>query len=712
MCGLGGYLGDPARPQPLRVAALTLRHRGPDDEGALGFAAADGTPGLLAFARLAIRDLSALGAQPMQSADGAYSLIYNGEIYNYAALREELVTGGAQLRSRSDTEVVLRAYAAHGSAAFGRLRGMFALALWDARRQELLLCRDVMGIKPLYYCCDGQRLVFASEVRALLAAGAVAPRLEPRAVHGFLSLGAVPEPLTIVRDVLALPPGHLLRISVSQGRLSAPTLQSILPAPHTPYFLLGQAASSEPAADRGRQPTTLAEKAHALGPLLRTTVAQHLAADVPVALLLSGGVDSTAVAVLARAAAPTAQLASFTLTYGDADPHSEGAAARSTAQALHLIHHDCHLTAESALLALPQFLAAQDQPSIDGFNTYLISQQVRAAGYKVALSGLGGDELFQGYELHRQFAAAWLLGDGLPGPVSGLGAVVERLLTSNAPPFDFDGIPGAVAGLGALGERLMSSSPSGNSGHRRSSLGTARARLAKAAAVLAAAALPPAQRAAALYTRLRALWSPAEVAALLTPDCGASTLEAYLPPSAELQRVLGLAESPLPEGAADRSLPGRIRLAYHVIMQLERQSYLRNTLLRDADALSMAHGVELRVPLCDAELWQRVTDLGPEPTRRPKQLLVAAADEPLVTAAAARHKRGFALPLSRFLPGALRNTVSACFADAELRQRAGLTTAASELWAGYLAAPTPRMTYRVWSLFTLLAYVKRHDLQL
>src|ERR1700712_4461328 len=166
MCGLGGYLGDPARPQPLHEAALTLRHRGPDDQGTLRFAAADGTPGLFAFARLSILDLSPLGAQPMQSEDGAHTLIYNGEVYNHAALRDELVAAGMRFRSRSDTEVVLRAYAAFGSLAFGRLRGMFALALWDAGRQELVLGRDALGIKPLYYCFDGEGLGVASEVGA------------------------------------------------------------------------------------------------------------------------------------------------------------------------------------------------------------------------------------------------------------------------------------------------------------------------------------------------------------------------------------------------------------------------------------------------------------------------------------------------------------------------------------------------------------------
>lgn len=712
MCGLGGYLGEPARPRPLRVEALTLHHRGPDDQRALRFAAADGTPGLLAFARLSILDLSPRGAQPMQSDDGAHALIYNGEIYNHAALRAELGAAGAPFRSRSDTEVVLRAYGALGIRAFARLRGMFALALWDASRQELLLARDALGIKPLYYCFDGERLVFASEARALLAAGAVPPRLEPRAVHGFLSTGAVPEPLTILRDVVALPPGHLLRVAVERGRVSAPTLERFPPAPR------GATApgTSRTPADRPRPARTLREKAGELAPVLRETVGLHLVADVPVALLLSGGVDSTAVAALARAAAPAAQLGSFTLTYGAADPHSEGAAARRTAEGLQLAHHDCHLTADAALAALPQFLAAQDQPSIDGFNTYLISEQVRAAGYKVALSGLGGDELFLGYRLHHLFAAAWLLGDKLPGAAGRLAAVAGQLAHALSPPSCERPSP---AGRGPsrphpfarFWQGIPTSHASGSGGglrrlaRLRGRSAPVAARLSKAAAVLAAAALPAEERAAALYGRLRSLWSPAEVADLMAASPGAGPAMGQPPtePGSEAE----------PGDRPPRSLSLRAQLgaAYQRVMRLERRSYLRNTLLRDADVLSMAHGIELRVPLCDAELWRAVDELGPEPTLRAKELLVTAVGEPLCTAAAARRKRGFTLPLQRFLTGTLQPLVSAHFADAALVRRAGLTAAATRAWIEYTQAPTERMTYRVWSLFTLLAYVKRHGLE-
>lgn len=720
MCGLGGYLGDPERPQPLRPQALAqaLFHRGPDDKGSLKFAAADGTPGFFTFARLSILDLSPLGAQPMSSDDGACHLVYNGEIYNHAALRAELCAARELFRSRSDTEVVLRAYRAWGAPALARLRGMFALALWDGYRQELLLCRDALGIKPLYYCFESGRLVFASEVRALLLAGAAAPRLHPQAVAGLLGSGAVPEPLTILRDVVALPPGHLLRVPVRGGQAAAPILERIGPPPRLPHFLLG---ATDPAAEPDSRGTGLVlsglgAKARELGPHLRDSVALHLGADVPVALLLSGGVDSTVVAALARAAAPAAQLGSFTLTYGDDDAHSEGAAARQTAAALGLVHHDCHLGADAALAALPRFLAAQDQPSIDGFNTFLICEKVRAAGYKVALSGLGGDELFQGYTLHHGFAAAWLLGELVPGPAAELAAVVARLAQAVAEP--------------------RSGLADGDSGRQPSA---AAARLAKAATVLAAAARPQAARAAALYARLRALWSPEDVAALLAPEPGGAAAEidyratliaaalggpqpalsgapapAPATAAAQLAAALEVEASAAEVGrlAAGRSLPSRLRLAYHLVMQLERTGYLRNTLLRDADSLSMAHGVELRVPLCDAALWQRVSDLGPEPGRSAKQLLVAAADHPLVTAAAGKRKRGFTLPLSRFLQGTLRPTVSACFADPELVRRAGLTAAAPLAWNHYLARPSERMTYRIWSLFTLLSYVQRHNLSL
>lgn len=637
MCGLGGVFG-PARGDADGAALLAaLRHRGPDDARLEQRAVGPDLALTLAFARLAVIDPSPGGRQPMTTEDGALTLLFNGEIYNHAALRAELVAAGVSFRARSDTEVVLRLLHAHGPAALSRLQGMFALALWDQARRELLLARDAMGIKPLYHAWDGTRFAFASEVRALLAARAVAPRLDPDAVAGFLALGAVPEPRTIVAGVQALPPGHLVRVRAQGDRLAPPELMRFAPPWRDP--------------DGTRPP--------ALAGIFARTVRAHLAADVPVAILLSGGVDSTAVAARAAAAA-TAPLASFTLRYGGTGPAEEDAdRAAETARTLGLRHHDVLITPARAHAALPRFLAALDQPSVDGFNTFLVCEAVAAAGYKVALSGLGGDELFFGYGLHRRFVRARRAGAAV-APSGVLHALAWQALR-------------AARALG-VPERV------------RKAAGLARALL-----------LPEPQRAAALYAQLRALLLPEEVAALVVSDARAD----------KAHELVQSFKSDTPQSP------------WRQIRALERDNYLRATLLRDADALSMASGVELRVPLCDRALWDAVL-AGPieagegsaRPGRPAKAPLVRAAGHPRVDAVAALPKRGFSLPIAAWLAGPLRPLAASLLGDADAARAAGLSPPALAALVPELSAPDPARAFRLWALLVLLSYTRRHGLRL
>lgn len=640
MCGLGGSFGPGP---PLVEAALSLRHRGPDDADAVRLQAPDGTPAFLSFTRLALLDLSSAGRQPMRSDDGRRVLLFNGEIYNHAALREELTGRGARFNSRSDTEVILRGLQLDGERWLGRLRGMFALACWDQEKGELVLARDGLGIKPLYFAFDGRRLVFASEVRALLDAGAVPRRFDRGALLGYLCHGSVPEPQALVAGVQSLGAGQLLRACARAGRVELDGPRRFGLAPAWPPSWLGESAQST--------------ATHVpLGPLLRETVALHLVADVPVALLLSGGVDSTAVAALLRAARPDAEVTAFTVARAD-DP-DELAAATETARRLRL-RHQVVLPTEGALREqVPRFLAALDQPSTDGLNTFMVCGAVAAAGFKAALSGLGSDELFGGYALHRRMAWLWPLLDAAPR------------------------LPGLV-GRGLL---------------RLPAVG----RSAKALALVAARGVSDAQLGAALDLRLHALFSPQEAAALLALD-PAEVERRSLEPVAEYVDL-----GALPPGLSPRS---RREVAYHGAMLLLRAGYLRRTLLRDADALSMAHGLELRVPLCDEALWQAVLARRPRPGAPPKQLLIEAADHPRVNEVAARPKRGFVLPLERWLAGPLRELAGDLLVSSGARA-AGLSAPAVErLQKSFFARPSSARAHRLWALCALSDYLLRHRLE-
>ncbi|MGH7751917.1 MAG: asparagine synthase (glutamine-hydrolyzing), partial [Gemmatimonadales bacterium] len=353
-----------------------LRHRGPDDEGLEVLPAGDTPHGLgLGVRRLAILDLSPAGRQPMRDPVTGNWIVHNGEVYNFRELRGELEAAGHQFHSHSDTEVLLHSYAAWGLNCVTRWRGMFATAIWDAHLRRLVLFRDRLGIKPLYYCRDGDRFAFASEVRALVRGGWAAPRLDLTALDSFLSCGAVQEPLTIIAGVQALPPGH--RLVWVEGR---PEIVS--------YW--------QPRA----QPEAPTSAAAALPELLAEAARLHLVSDVPVGVFLSGGIDSSSVLTLLASAGPVT-LQTFTVVFPEGS-FGDPAWARRLAQDFLTEHHELFLEEAELLQQLPGALRAMDQPTADGINTYLVSGAARQAGLKVALSGLGGDELFGGYSTFRR----------------------------------------------------------------------------------------------------------------------------------------------------------------------------------------------------------------------------------------------------------------------------------------------------------------------
>ena len=389
MCGIAGIFSyrDSAPPvdreELLRIREAMLQ-RGPDGAGL--WVSNDQRIGL-AHRRLAIIDLSDAGAQPMFSADGRLGITFNGEIYNYRELRRELEAKGCVFRSHSDTEVLLHLYAERGDAMVHALRGMFAFGIWDERAQELFLARDPLGIKPLYFADNGSTLRFASQVSALLKGGQVDTGEDLAGVAGFHLFGCVPDPHTFHSAVHALPAGTTLRVGLNRMREPAP------------YFSLNEEFLKAEAA-----PITLAPEAvdELIRATLRDSMRHHMVADVPVGIFLSAGVDSSALAALGAAQSP-GTLRAITLGFreyqGTLD--DETVLAAKTAESLGIEHTTRWIQRSDFRGEWPRFFSAMDQASTDGVNSYLVAQSAAVSGLKVAISGLGGDELFGGYPSFR-----------------------------------------------------------------------------------------------------------------------------------------------------------------------------------------------------------------------------------------------------------------------------------------------------------------------
>ena len=383
MCGICGAIGrdrqvlEPAVRRMMRA----MPHRGPDDEGFESMPmgrADDGGIAAFGFRRLAILDLSMAGHQPMFHPDTGDCLIFNGEIYNYRDLREQLEAEGIAVTSTGDTEVLLKALSHWGEKAVDRLDGMFAFVFYEARSRRVLLARDTVGIKPLYYSLAAHGLLFASEGRMLRATGLVSAEFDPAGVAGYLTYGSPQDPLTVHRDIRSFPAGTTQWISLgADGRVQE--------GPRTRYWRF-------PEADPSR---TANEAAEILAATLRTTVREHLAADVPLAFFLSGGIDSAVIATLATEV--LGQVSTYSVGFESPTMVSELPIAAQTAKLIGSDHHEVVVGRREIASVWESWMAAADRPSIDGLNTFLITAAVKAGNAKVAFSGLGADELFGGY---------------------------------------------------------------------------------------------------------------------------------------------------------------------------------------------------------------------------------------------------------------------------------------------------------------------------
>ncbi len=577
MCGINGIFAHAGTAPPidadeLRRTQAHMAARGPD--GAGEWCSDDGR---VAFAhrRLAIIDPRPESAQPMATADGRFRITFNGEIYNYEALRDELLSKSVALRTHSDTEVLLYLYARDGTDMVQRLRGMFAFAIFDARDQTLFLARDPYGIKPLYYAASGQTFRFASQVKSLLAGGALARTLEPAGVTGFLLWGSVPEPYTLYRDIRSLSAGCTLRVT-----------RSGVETPRR-YWDLGEVVTRSIAAAKQIPVGTEVEY---LRETLRDSVRSHLVADVPVGAFLSAGLDSSTIVGLARElrAAP---IETITLTTDEfrGTRNDEAPLAEEIARHLDVRHHVRSISMGEFDADLPAFLAAMDQPTIDGLNTWFVSKAAAETGLKVALSGLGGDELLGGYPTFREIPRMVQRWRGLNRlPVVGqLFCAVYAGLSTHYPKAN-----PKYAGLLRYG-------------------GTYRG----------------------AYMIERGVVKPWELRHVLDGDLARAGLERL----AELRDELAAASGPDINGFAKVSI-------------LESSRYMRNQLLRDSDWAAMAHSLEIRVPLVDAVLTEQLAGL--VATGRfqfGKSALLQTLRNGLPSGATSRPKTGFTVPLWQWL---------------------------------------------------------------
>lgn len=575
MCGLAGSFAyhDAApmlRPESLVELTDRMQRRGPDGRGV--WQSSDGRVAL-GHRRLAILDLSDAGAQPMASPDGRFHLVFNGEIYNHPALMRELQAAGVRYRGSSDTETILHLYAREGTAAFARLRGMYAIAIWDALERHLVLARDPYGIKPLYLADDGWTVHFASSVKALAAVPGVDRATDPAGVAGFLLWGSVPEPWTCHRGIRALPAGHWQRID----RLG----------PQEPVRHADPAASF-----RAAPPVASAEAGHAVVQAVRESITAHLLADVEIGVFLSAGIDSS---VLYRVAAEALGRPPVAVTVDFADfrggRHEETPLARELVHRHGGRHHVATIGATEFRAAMPQILAAMDQPSIDGINTWFVARAAREAGLKVALSGVGGDELFCGYDSFETIPR-WARQLRWPARIPAAGRL-------------WRGLTGRLPGVRTRQPKLAGLLEHGGS-------------------------------LAQCYLLKRALFLPAEIVSILGPEMATEGLR-RLSTAARLESIAAAA------GADPRSQVGA----------LESLQYLRHQLLRDADWAGMDHSLEIRTPLVDYALLGVCGPLLPSiHAAGRKRLLAQVPREALPATWQQRPKTGFSVPLSAWLADA------------------------------------------------------------
>ena len=579
MCGIAGIYAFSTNTPPVNTDELirirdTMTARGPDGKGL--WVSANKRCGL-AHTRLAIIDLTEAGHQPMPTPDGRYHISFDGEIYNYQRLKAELEQKGHLFKSHSDTEVLLHLYQEHGTAMLSKLRGMFAIAIWDEQEQTLFLARDHFGIKPLYIANDGKSIRFASQVKALVAGGQIDTTPEPAGLVGFYLWGSVPEPFTRYKGIRALPAGSFLTIN-AKGHTQD----------HS-YFDLNQALRTpEPPINR-INPNDAIEQLHCA---LKDSVKQHLIADLPVGLLLSAGLESMSLlAISSEVNATNMQTVTLGFNAYEGTDNDKTLLARQVAKHYDTPHSTQWLKQTDFVAEYQNLLHAMDQPSIDGINTYYVCKAAKETGLKVALSGLGGDELLGGYpsftQLPKMVKALKPFGT-LPSLGKGFRLISTPILKHYTSP--------KYAGLFEYGTNYEGA-----------------------------------------YLLRRGLYMPWELPQVLDSETIKEGWQSLNGLTVLKQTHTGISNHHLK------------------VTALETNHYLRNQLLRDTDWASMAHSLEVRSPLIDIELFKTVNSLAKASVTPCKIDMALCTNNQLPLTILKRSKSGFSVPINEWLDQHINN---------------------------------------------------------
>jgi asparagine synthase (glutamine-hydrolysing) len=612
MCGIAGFIGKQSKDSSLVGGRFcdTLAHRGPDGNGDVTILIGDKSV-TFAHRRLSIIDLTETGAQPMLDEESGNWVTFNGEIYNYKELQIDLESLGHVFKTKSDTEVILRSYSEWGDDCVNHFRGMFAFALWDKQNQKVFCAVDRFGIKPFYYTEQNKSFAFASEVRALIKSDVVERELDMDAIASFLSFGSVQAPRTILKNVSALLPAHTLTYDL---------------------------ANSVVETNRYWTPTIDDQKTkYQVKESLEASVRDHLVSDVPLGLFLSGGVDSSALAILAHRQGDV-DLRAFNVSFGE-EEYAEGKYARMIGEKFCSSYTEILVTEDDVRHQLPDVLDSMDQPSIDGVNAYTISKAVHDQGIKAVLSGQGGDEVFGGYPNFRRIPQ-WMA-------MASIHKHVPSRLRSFYAPF--------VSRIAPVGAARMKVQQLVSESHTLQSL----------------------------YTLSRQL---------LPPDVVSNWL-----PSVKFDHKDSL------------KVFDPINL-FNAISMMEMRGYMANTLLRDGDVMSMAHGLEVRVPYLDHRLVETVLAL-PENEKvhdsLPKPALLNAVRDDMPREIYDRKKMGFTFPWEKWLREGLRMELEEAFNDQESADRIGIDlSSVRSMWEAFQDRRDGISWSRVWAPFVLLRWVR------
>jgi asparagine synthase (glutamine-hydrolysing) len=644
MCGIAGFVADPAQRQSseqiekiARTMDLSLAHRGPDDHDVWVDREAGAA---LVHRRLSIVDLSAAGHQPMHSADGRYVITYNGEVYSYLPIRAEIEANGHRFRGHSDTEVILESVARVGvRATIERLIGMFALAIWDRKDRTLTLVRDRLGIKPVYWAKIGGLFMFASELKAMRGCPGWTPRIRPEAVASFLRHNYIPAPHTIYHDVYKLEPGSILALPFG----GEPRIERFWDAREVALAGLRDPLKEDDA--------TLTES---LEKLLVDAVGRRMIADVPLGAFLSGGIDSSTVVALMKAA-NSGPVKTFSIGFEQAG-FNEAPHAAAIAKHLGTEHTELTVTSQQALDVVPKLADMFDEPFADSSQipTYLVSAMTRKH-VTVALSGDGGDELFAGYNRYQLTRRFWRTLSLLPSPARNAFAAGLTSLSTQRWDQWFAMLPGKLSPT-QPGDKIY-----------------------KVASVLKLG------NADELYRQLISHWTPTQVAPSVT----------------ELQGILW-------DGSVRKDFPDLLdRMQF-----LDLVTYLPDDILTKVDRASMAIALEARVPLLDhrvVELAWRLPHAAKIRGRTTKWLLRQVLYKHVPRELLERPKMGFGVPLAEWLRGPLRDWAESLLSEKRLAATEFLDSKIiRRYWTEHLSGKR-NWQYLLWDVLMFEAWRERWE---